>query len=62
MPTPEIRLPDGRTVDSPAAASAAGYDIACEAFALCGNVADRFVAHPALVLYPSCARCAARLG
>jgi hypothetical protein len=34
----------------------------CAAFAACGNAAEGWVSHPVLKIYPSCKRCADRLG
>lgn len=57
----QVELPDGTTVDSFAAAEAAGFPVACQAFVTCDQPASVVIFHPILVAYPSCARCAAIL-
>lgn len=39
----------------------ASDNVACQAFALCGNAAEGAVRHPVLGAYLSCSRCAKRL-
>lgn len=56
----QIDTPAG-TFTSFTEAAAAGYPIACEAFALCTNAATVALPHPVLTAVPSCDRCAAKL-
>lgn len=56
----QIETPAG-TVGSPVEAADAGYPIACQAFALCENVATTILPHPILTAVLACERCAIRL-